>query len=355
MAIYKDIRFWTSHPNKCAAWWRLNLGLDSDRFNLLYDPSSPDYIFATEQIYTDRRARADFRRLYSPNRCVVFYAGECISPDMNIFDYATTFDRDMALSDRIIRRPIVSFFGGFNKESLNTARKDAASSLRAKVRFCNFIYSNSKAHPCRDALFYALSKYKRVDSLGRHLKNCDSVDSRDAVDFEAKSVEMKMPYKFSIAAENAVFRGYTSEKILTSLLARTVPIYWGDPCVELEFNPKTFINANGMDEESLIKKVQAVDQDDDLWEYMVSQPIMTEAQYECMNADEVKYRCFMEELFTRPLELTLRKPQGFWPDNYRNFFWEAKARRIAGASGLWRVCRAGMDFVSRLKAGGKHA
>lgn len=347
MSICKEIRYWTSHPNKGAAWWLASLGINSKYFNLIYDPVSPDYLFATEQIYTEWRARSEFRRLYSPNRIVLFWAGECISPDMNIFDYATTFDRGMVLADRIIRRPIVKFFGAFNKEPLNVFRMVGDSVLSSKVKFCNFIYTNANAHPCRDALFYSLSKYKMVDSLGRHLKNCASVDTRDAIDFEAKSVEMKRPYKFSIAAENATFKGYASEKILTSYLACTVPIYWGDPCIGIEFNEKAFINANKLDEKDLIEIVRAVDTDDRLWKEMVSQPLLTEAQYERMLMEEAQYCRFMEELFNRPLESALRKPQGFWSDNYRRTFFAAKARPAGGAGLLHRVCSSWIQMIRK--------
>lgn len=337
MSVCKEIRYWTSHSNKSAAWWLANLGLNPKYFNFIYDPVSPDYLLATEQIYTEWRARSEFRRLYSSKRIVLFWAGECISPDMNIFDYATTFDRGMVLADRIIRRPIVMFFGAFNKEPLNVPRRVDDPILDSKVRFCNFIYTNANAHPCRDALFYSLSKYKKVDSLGRHLKNCAAIDTRDAVDFEAKSVEMKRPYKFSIAAENAAFKGYASEKMLTSYLARTVPIYWGDPCIEVEFNAKAFINTNKLDEKDLIEIVRAVDIDDDLWKEMVSQPLMTEAQHERMVEEEAQYCRFMEELFSSSLESALRKPQGFWPDNYRRTFFAAKARPTGGAGLLRRI------------------
>ena len=125
---------------------------------------------------------------------------------------------------------------------------------------------------------------------------------------------------FSIAAENAAFKGYASEKMLTSYLARTVPIYWGDPCIVVEFNEKAFINANQLCEKDLIEIVHAVDTDDGLWKEMVSQPLMTEAQHKRMVVEEAQYCRFMEELFNRPLESALRKPQGFWPDNYRRTF-----------------------------------
>jgi len=347
MAICKDIRYWTSHPNKNVAWWYLNLGLDSNRFNLMYDSVSPDYLFATEHIYTEWRARSEFKHFYSHKRVTLFFAGECISPDMNIFDYATTFDRDMKLADRIIRRPIVSFFGSFNKRPLNLPCNDIDAVLERKNKFCNFIYSNPMAHPSRDALFYSISRYKKVDALGRHLKNCECQDSRNATDFEAKSVEMKRPYKFSIAAENAKFRGYTSEKILTSFLAYTVPIYWGDPCIELEFNSKAFINANKLDSKTLLDIVRAVDVDDEFWKEMVSQPPMTDEQHKKMMAEEVQYRSFMEEVFGASLELAMRKPNGFWPGNYHRTFFASKTRPIGTANWLSRTVSSCMQLLGK--------
>ena len=47
-------------------------------------------------------------------------------------------------------------------------------------------------------------------------------------------LRMKKPYKFSIAFENAWYPGYTSEKIVTSMLAGTIPIYWGNPDISRE-------------------------------------------------------------------------------------------------------------------------
>ena len=52
------------------------------------------------------------------------------------------------------------------------------------------------------------------------------------------SVEQKSYYKFTIAAENAAFPGYTSEKLMTSFQAHSIPIYWGNRDVVDEFNPR---------------------------------------------------------------------------------------------------------------------
>ena len=53
-------------------------------------------------------------------------------------------------------------------------------------------------------------------------------------------------YKFSISFENNAYRpqypGYTTEKIMEPMTVNSIPIYWGNPKIELEFNTKSFIN-----------------------------------------------------------------------------------------------------------------
>jgi alpha(1,3/1,4) fucosyltransferase len=42
--------------------------------------------------------------------------------------------------------------------------------------------------------------------------------------------------------ENSYFPGYSTEKLTDPFVARSVPIYKGDPRVAEWFNPKAFIN-----------------------------------------------------------------------------------------------------------------
>ena len=219
--------------------------------------------------------------------------------------------------------------------------------VASKTKFCNFIYTNAMAHPCRDALYFAISKYRHEDSLGRQLQNCDACDSRDAVDFEARSVLVKQPYKLSVAAESAFVKGYVSEKILTSYLAYTVPIYWGGPDIEVEFNPKAFINANTLDDYKILKRIRELDMDVGLWEEMVSQPLMTVEQHSRMLAEEIQYCAFMENVFGRSMKAALRRPQGYWPDNYRRTFFSAKAHPVGGSSRSRRLFCSCMQMLVR--------
>ena len=53
-----------------------------------------------------------------------------------------------------------------------------------------------------------------------------------------------MDYKFNIAFENESYPGYTTEKLPESFIGNTVPIYWGNPLIDKEFNAGAFINAH---------------------------------------------------------------------------------------------------------------
>ena len=325
-----EIRYWTSHTYKKPERWQYNLGLDPSRFRLVYDNKTPDYLIVTERVINERLVRNEFKKLYASNRLVFFWADECISPDFNICDYSMSYDKGLVNLDRAIRRPVMSIFANFDHEPLNEAPSNVDSLLAGKSKFCNFIYSNPYSHPMRDSLFYTLSAYKIVDALGPHLHNCDAPTSRGTPDFVTHSIEMKRPYKFSIAAENACFHGYTSEKIITSFLARTIPIYWGNPDVESEFNPKAFINANNLPLNDLRDLVRDIEEHDSRWKEFLSAPPMTSEQHDRWLKDEERYRDFMQHVFSLPIEKAKRRPEGYWLDNYRRTYFGASARQIPG-------------------------
>lgn len=152
-----------------------------------------------------------------------------------------------------------------------------------------------------------------------HLNNCGNRPSRLDSDWRRLSVEQKRPYKFSIAAENAMCPGYTSEKIITSFLAWTIPIYWGDPEIALEFNERAFVNANGLSSEELINRVRELDEDDEKYKAMLSEPPMTAEQCRAAEEQERRYRTFTNAIFSVPPEEAKRAPSGTWNDLYRRW------------------------------------
>jgi hypothetical protein len=82
-------------------------------------------------------------------------------------------------------------------------------------------------------------------------------------------------YKFSIVFENASHPGYTTEKILNAFLANTVPIYWGNPLVSQDFNPKAMINCHDFESfEWVVEAIRELDQDDARYLQMLSEPFL---------------------------------------------------------------------------------
>ena len=73
-------------------------------------------------------------------------------------------------------------------------------------------------------------------------------------------IDFLKPYKFNIAFENRSLPGYTTEKIFEPMLARCLPIYWGNPLINEEFNPRSLLNAADYhDDDALIGKVRELE------------------------------------------------------------------------------------------------
>ena len=293
-----------------------------DEFDVQFVEKDYDYYIATETIYWSHARMQEFLSC-EDDAIRIFWCGEAIFPDLNLFDYAIWHCMGYFVEDRIIYDPLIRTEIGCMLNEIEeidrTKNIDSPESLKNildnKTNFCNFIYANSKSHPMRDNLFKQISKYKRVDSLGRHLKNVEIVDSRDDEDWLKKSIELKKKYKFTIAAENACFPGYTSEKIMTSMMANSIPIYWGNQYIDKEFNEKSFINANHYQNiDDLIARIIELDNDDEQYIEMLRQPWRTEKQIlDCRNAVD-KFVPSLKQIFRQDKNVAYRRPKGCWPD-----------------------------------------
>lgn len=204
-------------------------------------------------------------RLYPCRR--LFWTEETILPDWEECDGALTCHR---LEDpRHYRLPYYVVRG--NPQALIKQSWEAQRIPELKTKFCAFVVSN--AHPKktqrRITFFHALSKYRTVASAGRYANN---VGGPLAVGHDAKR-EFLLPYRFAIAFENKALPGYTTEKLFEAMEARCVPIYWGDPTVAEDFNPRSFINAADYpDDEALVKRVEEVDGDPALQAAYLAEP-----------------------------------------------------------------------------------
>ena len=284
-----------------------------------------DYYFAMETIYHDRDSMVEL--LESKQDAIrIMLCGEVVYPDLNLFDYAIYYFGHYKSFDRIIDSPYLYALEGSVYDSvgeIDNSKKDIDPEyiLSTKSKFCNFIYSNPLAHPMRDEIFFALSKYKFIDSLGNHLKNVDIDDTRFSTGWEKISIKLKSPYKFSISVENAYAPGYTTEKIITSMLANSIPIYFGNPLIGEEFNEKAIINVHKYhDLSEVVDRVREIDENDQLYCEILAEPWRNAKQISTCVQRRVMYEEALKNLFEKDVQDARRRSRGTWGDViYPNF------------------------------------
>ena len=182
----------------------------------------------------------------------IFYTGENIAPPLGYYQWSFSFDY---LDDpRNYRLPHYLLYDGYYE----LQREKIIDESLSKRKFCNFVASNGNCGE-RNKFTEELSKYKKVDCGGRWMNNIGYAVT-DKRKFQSE-------YKFSIAFENNAYRpqhiGYTTEKIMEPMTVNSIPLYWGNPKIDLEFNPKSFVNFydfNSFDQ--MIEYIIELDKDD---------------------------------------------------------------------------------------------
>jgi len=160
---------------------------------------------------------------------------------------------------------------------VDACTKVYADSYATRSKFCSFIVSNPK-NTIRNSAFSSLNSYKPVDSAGKLYNTIGDklFAGGGGGGGELKKHEFLKQYRFSIAYENSSSPGYTTEKFLHAKASGCVPIYWGDPTIESEFDPKGFINANNFkDSVELIDSVRLAEEDETQWKKYASVPALT--------------------------------------------------------------------------------
>ncbi len=224
----------------------------SKHFDVTIDEDKPDFIFFS-----------NFGYRHVKYNCVkIFFTGECVSPNFNLCDYALGFDQ-MSLDDRYLRLPLYQVFQ--YREDLKRAVALKNKSVDKKS-FCSFVVSNDSGMSERKKMFELLNDYKPVASGGRYLNNVGG-PVKDKIEFQSQ-------YKFCLCFENSSHPGYTTEKIVQAFASGSVPIYFGNPEIAKEFNPKAFINCHDYDSlEDALERVIEIDTDDDLYKQMLNEPM----------------------------------------------------------------------------------
>lgn len=236
---------------------------------------NPDYIFYS-----------DFGKEHLSYDCIrIYYTPENLVPDFNICDYAIGF-HFVNFEDRYLRYPIYGLFKYQDdyKLALNKHNLDDVT-ISDKTKFCNFVYSNGNADNIRENFFDFLNKYKSIGSGGRFKNNVGGP-------VEDKYVFQK-DFKFSITFENSSMSGYTTEKIVQAFAAQTIPIYWGDPNIDLFFNEKAFINVQKFNSfDDVLERIKEIDNNPDLFAEILNEPMLVRKDLDYQKLENFLFQIF---------------------------------------------------------------
>lgn len=233
----------------------------------------------------------------------IYYSGENVPPDFSEMDYAIAFD-DIQFGDRYFRYPMSYNDVEIGEIARNKHKNVTEGVMAEKEYFCSFMYSHEGIKE-RTALFHLMSSYKPVTSVGRYLHNTDIVipyeeNQKSKLAFQHKA-------KFVLAVENTSYPGYATEKLLHAFASQSIPIYYGDPTISKEFNPKAFINCHDYNSfEEVLEVVKKLDADDSLYLEMLKQPAFLEENH--VQNRRAQFADFLYNIFDQEYQAAFRRP-----------------------------------------------
>lgn len=190
----------------------------------------------------------------------IYFPGEPRSLNLMNYDYEMSYH--FSDDPRHYRLPLYPLYGDVNRL---TQPRIFSQDMRMR-EFCCVLFGKSYPHneTPREDFFHRLCKYKKVDSAGTHLNNTGYV-----IPHKQKAEYIKN-YKFVLSFESCSRPGFTTEKIYEPLLMNTVPVYWGNPKIGLDFDTRSFINSG--DYENLDQVIDAIikaDTDDEVYKDII--------------------------------------------------------------------------------------
>lgn len=223
------------------------------------------------------------------------------------FNYIISFTRDLEYTKKHFRIPywIYRFYEHdlqLSDLQRSTFVRNAASIEAAYTsrRFCNFVYSNPVEF--RRGVAHKLSQYRQVDFGGKVDTNISESERSEITPSLlgtaglAQKKRWLSKYRFTFAFENSSTEGYTTEKILDAFVAGSVPLYWGNLRIKNDgFNPRAFVNYSESPGESFYSRVEQLDQNQDAYMEMASQPVF-------VNPPEYLDRKYMLDFYVKMIE-----------------------------------------------------
>ena len=242
----------------------------SQKYDVGIDHQSPTYL-----IFGDRNF-GENNLTYDPNKVIkIFYTGENQRPWDYQAHYAISFDH--IENEKQYRLPLYVIYDFDNARkglpNIQTFSRKPED-VKEKTGFCSFVVRNPNCQK-RNDFYHKLSQYKKIDSGGPLFNNIGYVLPYGDDAMKAK-LEWLPKYKFNMCFENSSYPGYATEKLYEALLGNTIPIYWGSQTIEVDFNPKAFLNwYDYKNDDEFLNAIIELDKDPDKYMNMYLQPMFS--------------------------------------------------------------------------------
>ena len=138
-----------------------------------------------------------------------------------------------------------------------------------KNEFCSIVYSSE--YFFRDKYIDLVSTYKDVDVFGKNKYGNLLPEG------EYYKLEKLSNYKFSLAMENEISRGYLCEKLIHAKIAGNIPLFYGDDYAKIDFNPNSFIHITDFDDQSLLDRITEIDSNKSDYNNIYNEPLFDSA------------------------------------------------------------------------------
>ena len=141
-------------------------------------------------------------------------------------------------------------------------------------KFCLFT-SRNLLNCNKRSILTALQKLGHIDTLDKYnliVKNKSCYNSIELL-------RIYNQYKFVIAFENSKTQGYITEKIFNVFLAKSIPIYDGDPRISDVINSSSFLQYD----DRIIQKVQMLMNNEKLYNSIIEKEKTKELDYTFIN------------------------------------------------------------------------
>lgn len=259
-------------------------------YNVILDSETPEFLFCSV-FYAEKEPEM----LRYP--CVrIFYTGENLIPNFNIYDYAIGFDY-INYGDRYLRWPLYWIYEEDVDRALSKHIVYDMDRFMDRAFGCRVV--SSEKSKFREYLFAEISKKKWIASGGRCKNNLpNGRNVKNKRDFLEK-------YKFNLAMENADAPGYVTEKIVQAWAAGCIPLYWGGGrMIGEEFNKEAFIDCSDFASvDELVEYLTDLEQDRKKLEKILAAPAFLKEKSQALN----DMAAFLKNIVEKPVEKRLRR------------------------------------------------